>query len=105
MPTRSTSGRLSLVGTFGDEESFRVYREEEADAATGLPLSRDLQRLLERGGSDLHPAREVTLTDLDGHAYHLCALPLYLPQRDRVVSASRMSLLPSTGSEVVVGGR
>src|SRR5215213_10089519 len=77
MPTRFISGSLSLVGATGDEESLRVYREEEAYPASRLPFSCQLQRQLDGGGGDPHPAREDTLANLDAHAYHLGA-PLLL---------------------------
>src|SRR5215203_1070946 len=73
MPTRSISGSLSLVGATGDEESLRVYREEEAYPAPRLPFTCDLQRKLDGGGGDPHSAREDTLANLYAHTYHLRA--------------------------------
>jgi hypothetical protein len=40
----STSSSLPPGVISGDEEGFRVYGEQEADRATRLPISRDLQR-------------------------------------------------------------
>src|SRR5215203_280629 len=77
MTTRSITGSLSLVGAIRHEESLSVYREEEANPASRLPFPCDLQRPLDGGGADPHPAREVTLANLDAHAYHLRA-PLLL---------------------------
>jgi hypothetical protein len=42
MPAYSISSRLPLDEAFGDEGSFRVYREEEAHPATEFLFSRHL---------------------------------------------------------------
>src|SRR3712207_2116650 len=72
MFTRSISGRLPpRAGSCGDEEDLRVYREDEAHSAAGLPLSCDLDCTLDGRGDDTHPVSEGAFSDLDCHAYHL----------------------------------
>src|SRR5687768_7962880 len=68
--------RFPLAGVLGNEKRLRVYGEKEAYPAARLSVSRHLQRPLDAGGPDLHPAREGAIADLDGHAYHLRASPL-----------------------------
>jgi hypothetical protein len=80
---RSVAGMLSCGFVPLEMED---HREDEAHPATGHPVSRDLQRPLDVRGSNLHPAAEASLADLDGHAYHFgaplfFASPLQLPER------------------------
>lgn len=61
------------AGAFRNEGSLRIYREDEAYPAVELPFSCDLQRPFDGRGSNPCPAREVALTNLDGHANpHRC---------------------------------
>src|SRR5215212_9696624 len=93
------SSRLPPAVVLGDEESLGIYREDEAYTATRFPCPCDLQRPLDGRGGDPGPARECTLTGLDGHAYHLRASPLFrsagrLPKgAAEVLSNQRASLV------------
>src|SRR5918995_127066 len=68
-----SSRLLSPADVFGHEVSLRVYREEEAYSAAGLPISHDLECALDGRGGDTHLVSECALIDLDRNTYHLSA--------------------------------
>src|SRR5215203_6953835 len=76
MLTCCISNNFPLAVTFGDEESLRVYREDEAHPTARFPCPCDLQRPLDGRGGDPHPARKGSLTNLDAHTYHVRIPPL-----------------------------
>src|SRR5215207_2673024 len=81
-----------------DEESLRVYREDETHPATALPSARKLKRPFDGRGGELHPACEGALTDLYGHAYHL-RTPFLLrfhstPAQPEAPASNMYSVLP-----------
>jgi hypothetical protein len=79
------SGNPTMSRRFSSAEPSSGKAQEPHPAA-GHPVSRDLRRPLDVRGSNLHPAAEASLADLDGHAYHFgahlfFASPLQLPER------------------------
>src|SRR5215217_7383440 len=66
------SSCLLSAGNFGDEESLRLYREDEAYPAARFPSTCDVERTLDGRGGDTPLMCEDALADLDGNVYHLC---------------------------------